>query len=96
MELVDGGSVIDGATPSSLNCSLLGQHRWPVYEITVAPSLRPPGTLLKRLRNINTNVYTQFKHASRHPRVSATKRQMKQGKKYLLKCGLRMLIRWLV
>ena len=30
----------------------LGGHRWPVYEIKVAPSLRTPGTLLKRLRNI--------------------------------------------
>ena len=33
---------------------------WPVYEITVAPSLKPPGTLQKKLRNINVYVYTLF------------------------------------
>ena len=36
-------------------------HRWPVNEITVAPSLRPPGILLKILRIIDMNVYTHFK-----------------------------------
>ena len=41
-----------------------------MYEISVAPSLRPPGTSLKRLRNKNMNVHTQFKHVSRYPRVS--------------------------
>ena len=46
------------------------RQMWTVHEITIAPSLRPPGTLLKILRNVNRNVDTQFKHVSRHPRVS--------------------------
>ena len=49
---------------------------WPVYEITVAPMLKQPGTLLKRLRNINVKDCTQFKPVSRHPGVK-TKKQTK-------------------
>ena len=45
-------------------------------------SSRPETTsLLKRLRNINLNVDTQFKHVSRHPSFSTPKHGMKQGKK---------------
>ena len=50
------------------------QDRIPLYQIIVDLGLRPPGTLLKRLRNINQNVDTQFKHVSRHPRVSKLKK----------------------
>ena len=38
-----------------------------LYEITVVPSLRPPGNLRKRLRNMIGKAYTEFKHASRRP-----------------------------
>ena len=55
-------------------------HNVSVYEIAGAPSLRPPGTLVKRLRNINMNVYTQFRHVFRHPKVSTLKHEMKKGK----------------
>ena len=53
----------------------------PLYQIIVALGLRLPRTLLKRLRNINLNVDTQFKHVSRHPSFSTPKHRMKQGKK---------------
>ena len=49
------------------------RHRWPVFEITVPLFLRPPGTLLNRLRNIDKNVYSQFKHVSSHPSVCKQK-----------------------
>ena len=62
-----------------------------MYEIPVAPSLRPPGTLLKRLRNINRNAYTQFKYVSRNPRVPT----QKKGKK-TIDMWSQNLIRWLV
>ena len=39
------------------------RHRWLVYDIPVAPGLRPPETLLKRLRNLSMIASTQFKHA---------------------------------
>ena len=58
--------------------------------------MRPPGTLLKRLRSIYINVYTQFKHVYRHPSVSKPRNKIKVGKKLLLKCGLTILIWWLV
>ena len=38
--------------------------------MTVAICLRQFRALLKILRNINYNVYTQFKHVSRQPMVS--------------------------
>ena len=63
---------------------------------TVGPSLRPPGTLLKKLSYIKMNIYTQFTHVFRHPRVSTPKHRMKQGKNWLLKCCLRILIGLLV
>ena len=37
-----------------------------MYEITVAPSLRPHGTILNKLRNIDRYVFTQFVHVLRH------------------------------
>ena len=40
------------------------------YSMTLAICLKPFGTLLKILRNINNNVYIQSKHVSRHARVS--------------------------
>ena len=51
---------------------LLSHSRWPVYEITVAPSLKRPGILWKRLRNINMNDSDNLK-SSRHSRVSTLK-----------------------
>ena len=51
-----------------------------MYEITVATSVTPAGTLLNIFRNINNNVYTQFKHVFRNPRVSNLKHKMKQDK----------------
>ena len=48
-------------------------HRWLLYEITVAPSLKPPGTLLKRLRKRNVKDCTQFKPVFRHPGVKTKK-----------------------
>ena len=50
-------------------------HRWPVHEVPVDPSLRPPANLLKRLMNKDLNVYTQFKHVCRHVRVSRPKHE---------------------
>ena len=35
-----------------LTLKMFTWHKRPVYEITVAPSMRPPATLLKRLRNM--------------------------------------------
>ena len=48
-------------TVLSEHCTLhiekyIDKHRWPVNEIDVALSLRPLGTLVKILRNINQNV----------------------------------------
>ena len=63
-----------------------------MYEITVAPSLRPPATLLRDLRNINVNIYTQFKHLSRHPGDSTPTLKIKPGQNEILKCGLKICI----
>ena len=51
-----------------------------MHQIIIALGLRPPGTLLMRLRSISQNVDTEFKHAFRHPRVYKSKLKMKQGK----------------
>ena len=56
-------------------------HKWQSYEITVAPSLRPHGTLRKRLRNININDKTQVKQVTRHPGVSTPKLKIKPRQK---------------
>ena len=54
-------------------------HRIPLQQIIVALGLKPPGTVLKRLRNRNQNVDTQLGDVSRHPRVSTLKHKIKQG-----------------
>ena len=46
------------------------QHTWTEFDITVAPKLRPPGSLLNR----------QLKHFSRHPRVFTLKHKIKPEK----------------
>ena len=51
-----------------------------MQQIIEALGTRPPGTFLKKLRNINQTVDTHFKNVSRHPRVSKPKHKTKQGK----------------
>ena len=38
----------------------------PLYNIIIALSLRPAGSLLKLFMSINANIYTQFTNFSRH------------------------------
>ena len=43
-----------------LTLSLCQKHMIPLYQLVVDLDQRPPETLLKRLKNINQDVHTQF------------------------------------
>ena len=45
-------------------------HSIPLYNIIVALSLRPAGSLLKSFMSINSNIYAQFTNFSRYPGAS--------------------------
>ena len=56
-------------------------NRIPLYQIFIALGLRPPGTILKKLRNINLNVDIKFQNVSSRPRFSHTKTLNEAGRK---------------
>ena len=53
--------------PTTVQMSHVRCHVTPMYKIIEALSQRPAGILLTIFRSINTKVYAQFTHVSRHP-----------------------------
>ena len=58
----------------------IAEQRNPFYQIIVPVGLRPPETLVSRLRCINHNIDTQCKQVFRHPRVYTQKYKMMEAK----------------